>query len=915
MSLRVRIALYALAVIGIVVACLYVGASRVLLNSFSQLETQQMLENLERAERAWQANAKNLAGTAGDYAARDDTYSFINDRNPRYVRRNLNSSAVSNLGVNFLVLIDNSGQLAAAQAVNLDWSVPVPLDPSVKAYLQQQGPLLSHYTAQDRNAGLIVLPDAVLQVASAPILASEYRGSIRGSVVVGKLMDDRATRTFGNLVQMSLKFYRLDALNLPQHVLKARDHLLARGGRLSQPLSTSAFTGYTLLPDLTGKPALLMQIEAPRTIYAQAQRSWRVLTSVTLIVGTVASLILLLLMQRGILARFSKLSTLVRTIAASGDTTQRLHLSGRDELARLGHDIDNMLSSLEEAQGTLHVSEARYVRAVTGANDGLWDWNLATDEVYYSPRFAVMLGYDEVARSDTPKLFFNAIHPDDASRVRQQLDDHLAGTTLQFESEFRMLTPSGYRWMLSRGLAFRNDAGDLLSMTGSLTDISQRGIFDPLTGLPNRLLLSNRLTHLIASANRETLASAVLFLDLNRFKMINDSLGHHIGDLLLIEVARRLQSCVRQDDTVARLGGDEFVLLLRNINTEVTTNLLERISSELAAPYDLDGHRIEIGASIGVVSPLPELASVDDLLRYADIAMYEAKKNRLPFKAFEATMLKHAVGRQQLEGDLRHALAQNELSLVYQPIVSLGKGNVAAFEALLRWQHPSYGLVSPGTFIPLAEETGLIVSIGRWVLEEVCRRLQSEMDENVTVSVNLSPRQLADPNLADWLATLLARTGVHPARLKLEVTEGAVMAEPERMIGVLAQIQRLGVKLAMDDFGTGYSSLSYIHDLPIDIIKIDRSFVSRITFDDRSLEVVRTIMALAERLELKVIAEGVETQAQETLLEELGCTLMQGFYYAKPLTWEQATRFQLQVKSQATALPRSNAHRSTRAAN
>ncbi len=932
MSLRVRFALYALAVVGTVVLGLYLATSRVLLQSFAQLENEQMLANLDRAEQAWTREVQHLAVTARDYAAWDDTYKFMADHNQGYIRRNLSDDAVKNLNVNFFAFTGTAGKVVAAKAFNLDWSVPVPLPENVKAYLE--GPTTPH-----RTAGLAVLPDAVLLVASAPIVTSEYRGPVHGSVVIGKFVDVRVARTFGNLVQLEVKFYRLDDEALPPNVLAARDDLLTRerDSKLSRPLSESRIAGYTLLSDLTGQPALLLQLDAPRPIYLQARRSRRILTGLTLAVGVAAGLALLLLLQRGLLRRFTRLSTAVQEIAESGDAARRISLPGRDELARVGRDLNVMLASLSEAQKSLRESEARYARAERGVNDGLWDWNLETNTVYYSPRYAAMLGYPEAARREGPGFFIDAVHPDDQARVRRLFDDHLAGLTPKLEGEFRMSTQlptelstqalprAGYCWMLSRGVAVYDENGAAVSITGSLTDLSQRGIFDPLTGLPNRLLLTRRLTQLLApepateKTTKKTTATiaeittetntaqqgeasrtALLFLDLNRFKVINDSLGHYVGDLLLNEVGRRLLGAVRHGDMVARLGGDEFVLLLGDVTAEGIAGVLERTTAALAAPYLLDEHQVETSASIGIVWPVSgylakqggaeqsgaEQGGPEDLLRDADVAMYEAKKARRPWVYFDQKMRERIVQRQRLEADLRGALQRREFLLVYQPIVSLAETHTAAFEVLLRWQHPSRGLISPADFIPLAEETGLIVELGRWVLTQACDRLRGSPDEQLSLAVNLSARQLGDPELVAWLAALLLRTGVCPARLELEVTESAVMEEPERMIGLLAQLRDLGVKLAMDDFGTGYSSLAYAHDLPIHSLKIDRSFVSRMSFDHKSLEIVRTIMAFAERLGLEVVAEGVETEDQVTLLRGLGCTLMQGYYYAKPLPWE-----------------------------
>ncbi len=457
MSLRLRFALYALTIVGVVVLGLYLGASRVLLQSFDKLEKQQILESLERAEHVWEREAAHLANTATDYAAWDDTYTFIEDHNPAYIKDNLSSDALNNLNVNFFAFIDKTGKLIASQAVNLEWSVPIPLGESIETYLQQTPALAQQQSTRGRTSGLVVLPDTVLLAAAAPVITSDYQGPVRGSVVVGKFVDTRTTRAFSNLVQLEVKFYRLDNDALPQNVLAVRDDLLAQGGSLTQPLSEAQIAGYTLLPDLTGQPALLMQVEAPRAIYAQAQRSRRVLTALTLAAGLAATALLLVLLQRGILRRFARLSAAVEEIAESGDAGRRVALPGRDELARVGRDIDAMLASLGAAQESVRASEARYARAVEGVNDGLWDWNVETNSGYYSARFAAMLGYPEKARNTDASFFFNAVHPDDLSRVRRQLDEHLTGRTSQFESEFRIATsvaePTDYRWMLCRGVA------------------------------------------------------------------------------------------------------------------------------------------------------------------------------------------------------------------------------------------------------------------------------------------------------------------------------------------------------------------------------------------------------------------------------------------------------------------------------
>ena len=552
-------------------------------------------------------------------------------------------------------------------------------------------------------------------------------------------------------------------------------------------------------------------------------------------------------------------------------------------------DIEVLRAALARAERALQESEARYELAAAAMNDGLWDWDLQTGEMFYSPRWWSLLGL-EATISSKPGEWFERIHPLDSERVQAQLKAHLADEIPVFECEHRLLHQDGsYRWMLSRGLAVRDEAGTARRIAGSLTSIAQEGVCDALTGLPNRALLLDRLRQAFEKYQRDpTKTFAVLFMDLNRFKVINDSLGHQVGDLLLIELAKRLQFCVRSADTVARLGGDEFVILLENLDgPNSVMQVIDRIGRYTATTFSLDGHQVVSSTSIGVVMEVQHYGSTDDILRDADIAMYHAKTSKQPYALFDRAMFEQVVARQQTEMELRTALEHGELFLMYQPIVSLKDGEISGFEALVRWQHPRRGLVAPLEFIELAEETGLINAIGEWVLNEACTQMSAWQRTSVgplqTICVNLSSRQLAQPDLVQRVAAILHDTGLEPHYLKLEVTESAVMDDPTLAIKVLEQLKGLGVRIAMDDFGTGYSSLSYIHSLPLDTIKIDQSFVNRMKNDPKSLEIVRTVVNLAQNLGLDVVSEGVESAEQVTILGTLHCRYAQGYYFSEPL--------------------------------
>jgi diguanylate cyclase (GGDEF)-like protein len=417
---------------------------------------------------------------------------------------------------------------------------------------------------------------------------------------------------------------------------------------------------------------------------------------------------------------------------------------------------------------------------------------------------------------------------------------------------------------------------------------------DTLTNLPNRALLAENLKFVIERAkNHEDYQFAVLFLDLDRFKNVNDSLGHSIGDQLLIAMARRLESCIREADMVARLGGDEFAVLLDGIpNATEATNMARRIQEKLSSPFNLSGHEVFTSSSIGIALSSTGYDHPENMLRDADTAMYRAKaQGKACYEVFDKGMHTHAVYLLKMENDLRRALDREEFRVYYQPIVSLDNGQLSGFEALIRWQHPERGFVNPSDFIPLAEETGLIVPIGLWILKKACQQLcqwqwQSPAHRNLFMSVNLSSKQVAQPDLVNQIRDILDETNVEAKYLKLEITESAVMDNAEMAARLLKRLKALGVQLSIDDFGTGYSSLGYLHRFPVNTLKIDRSFVGRIGEAAENIEIVRAIVSLAENMGMDVVAEGVETLSQLTQLRKLNCQYGQGYLFSRPVDAE-----------------------------
>ncbi len=591
-------------------------------------------------------------------------------------------------------------------------------------------------------------------------------------------------------------------------------------------------------------------------------------------------------------------------VTVHGEQLEQQLASNEKLLQRLEHHctmqaktITNLKTELNEQkyQGEMYSLVAR------SSNDGIWDWDLKTNKVHFDERWKELLGYGTADLSDSMDEWLERIHPDDLELFNAEIEANLVGWTLNLNNEHRLQHQDGsYRWVLIRGMAAKGEDGTVHRLAGSILDVTDskgaeqqllhNAFHDVLTGLPNRALFMDRLKRsLNRTKYRPDYLFGALFLDLDRFKVINDSLGHQVGDELLVGIARRLEKCLRPGDMIARLGGDEFAMIIDNLKCpEDALQTAERLHQEMSVPHLLSGREVYASASIGVALSQAAHETAQDFLRAADTAMYHAKsRGRGCVELFDTEMHARALGQLQIETDLRRALQREEFRVFYQPIVSTESRQVRGFEALVRWEHPEQGLLAPVRFMPVAEETGLVIPIDQWVLRQACAQLrewQQEFPMNplLSISVNLSGKQFAHPDLCDKVRAILDETGVIPLSVKLEITESSLVENPDAAAQILRQLKELGVRISLDDFGTGYSSLSYLHRFPIDVLKIDRSFVNRMSVSKNS-EIVRTIITLAINLGMEVIAEGVETEDQVAQLTSMRCDYVQGYLFSQPI--------------------------------
>jgi len=568
-------------------------------------------------------------------------------------------------------------------------------------------------------------------------------------------------------------------------------------------------------------------------------------------------------------------------------------------------------SAAQAEQAELHVaalreSEERFRSAFDHAAgmalvamDGSW--------IKVNRSLCEMIGYSE--KELLASNFQAVTHQDDLAIMMSQVAKLLEGNHSTYQMELRYKHKRGQIvWALLSVTMIRDSLNSSVNLIFQIQDITDRkraeerllheAFHDGLTGLPNRALFMDHLKLSVERGKRrDDRLFAVLFLDLDRFKVINDSLGHMVGDQLLVGIARRLETCLRPGDTVARLGGDEFTVLLEDLmSVTEAIDVADRLQKALALPFNLNGHEVFATVSIGIALSSTGYDRPEEVLRDADTAMYRAKMlGKARHEVFDKTMHARAMNLLQMEADLRRAIDRNEFVLHYQPIVALDTGTISGFEALIRWQHPERGFIAPNEFIPIAEETGLIIPIGQWVLRQACLQIHEWQEQfpqypPLQIAVNLSSKQFVTSNLIEQIRQVLKETSVEPHSLKLEITESVVMENFDMAIEMLNQLRSLGIELSIDDFGTGYSSLSYLHRFPISTLKIDRSFVSRMSDNNENAEIVRTVLMLARSLKMDVVAEGVETADQLSQLALLECDYGQGYYFSRPVASADASK-------------------------
>lgn len=937
MTLRRRILLALALTLCCLVGGLTGGARTLLLADYARLERQSMTQNAQRASRAFAEAVTTLHERTTDWAAWDDTYQFMRTQDSKYIASNLTAESLQTMQMDMVVFVGTNGTAQRTISIGRLPKVRPPALGDILRYLDFPARAKRSNTNQAFSA-VMAGQDAPLMLSVRPITKTDHTGKPRGWLIMARHFDAGMLKRMGNQIRLDVRLQAVQSSALPADCRKALPQLTNPFLVAMDAPNENTIVGYTLIEGLHSTPLYLLKTVQEREIHHQGLAAVGLLVKVILGACAVFSAVILLVVERVVLARLSHLGSQLETIAdRQGSNAHlelpRVSLQGKDELNALAARVNGLLHSIESYTQRLHDSEEE-IRAqnetleqaiaertadilrteqelrernavLENVVEGIARLDAAGKFVAVNSAYTAMLEYapDELLG----KHWTEAVSPIDHHKFEEAL------LTLEqidkIETEVQGLQRDGWTIHQQSVLAaIRDEFGDLTGVYMFAKDVSERtgleaqmvhqAYHDALTGLPNRTLFMERMTGAQRAAKHKSGLLAVVFIDLDNFKIVNDSLGHEAGDALLSIVAERLLDSVRVGDMVSRLGGDEFTLLLEDVPSEQEiVQIVERIVEALRAPILLPQKELFASASIGIAyTDGTENLSEDTLLRYADTAMYHAKsQGKCGYALFDPAMNAHVVERMEIETGLRLAIERDEFVVQYQPLVNLESGRIVGAEALVRWEHPTRGMVSPSQFIPIAEEAGLIAGIGYLVLEKACRQWKTWADSlgegfDFIMNVNLSGRQLQRPDVVERVTEVLDAIQMPPQNLKLEITESVIMENMEDVIAKLREFRNLGIKLAIDDFGTGYSSMSSLSSFPVNTVKIDKAFVQQLGQQEEANAVVAALIMLSKTLRMDVTAEGVEQKEQVIQLQTLGCHVGQGYYFARPTDAAEFTK-------------------------
>lgn len=828
---------------------------RVLLPSFESLEANAIRQSTEQVVKALQAEVRQIAVVGNDYASWDDMYAFVRDRNAKFAELNFSKLGLREMDVDVVYVVDEQGREVYSAEQRAEGDVyAVPATAPVREVLRANLAALRALPEERDDRLVIRLPDGVAVVDASPIIQTDRTGPSRGTLVFVRRLGPATLERMSSVSQLPVAMWDLG--RAPDGAQPSRAVQWARSSgepRFALPLDERQIAGYARLAALDGSPAIVLATHTPRAVYLQGRDTAQFL------LAAIVFMVLLVIVITAVL----------------------------DE-------------KLERSTRQARVSETLYRAVVEQAEEGIVLFDPASQSVLQSNPAVVRLtgrSNEDLKRRSIEDI----VDPQSLPLLWGVLSDVADGARAPCEIALRRADGTMLDVEISANPVLLEDRR-LVSLL--IRDVSQRKLaearlldhqrrlehlanHDPLTALPNRLYLNFRLPGMIDQAGRERAALAVCYIDVDNFKNINDSSGHEVGDGVLRALAERLRHIVAKEDLVARISGDEFVVVSIARDPRVFEGMAARITEHLRQPLTIDGRDYAVSVSLGAAVFPRDGGTAPELLRSADIALYQAKeRGRDNFQFFANEMNTRVHERMQLEQALRVALAEGQLTVHYQPLIDLRGERIAGLEALARWRHPQFGDVPPAQFIPVAEDSGLIVELGDVVLRKVCAQLAEWSREGlpvVPVAVNVSAQQLQRTNIRDRVLAICAEHGVAPSLLQIELTESTVMREIDRQIGALEGLRAAGVRISIDDFGTGYSSLSYLKHLPIDHLKIDRSFVRDMAVDSNDAAIVSAIISMARSLKLETIAEGVETAQHALRLASLGCDFAQGYYYSGPL--------------------------------